>query len=186
MRRAGWVWAGVVAGVGVALVVAGAWAADKPAAEPTGVRVGSAEQAVWSRTTVAAAKTPEEQQALREGTVAMVTGEIVDASCYLQLHKRGPGHVACGAGCIRNGMPIGVLEATGQLSLIVPEEHDPRRGGLVSIREFFADHVGQTATVTGLLVTQQGIRTLFIAGAPLTPAPAPTAARATPSEASGA
>lgn len=136
--------------------------------------VGSSAPPRWTETTLAAAKTPEEQAALKKGTVASVTGEIVDVSCYLQLRKRGPGHIACGAGCIRQGMPIGVLASSGQLTLVVPEEHDPRRGGGVSIREYFADRVGQTATVTGLLTVQGGYRALFVAGAPLTP-PTPPA-----------
>jgi len=135
------------------------------------LRVGSEGQARWTETTINAAKTPDEQAALQQGQVATVTGEIVDVSCYLQLNKRGPGHIACGAGCIRQGMPIGLLTPDEHLYLVIPEEHDPRRGGLVSLREFFADRVGQTATVTGLLVTRQGYRTLFIAGAPLTPPP---------------
>ncbi|MBI4313871.1 MAG: hypothetical protein HY594_03555 [Candidatus Omnitrophica bacterium] len=129
-----------------------------------------AEEVQWTQTTVGAAKTPEEQAILQKGKVATVTGEVVDVSCYLQLGKKGQGHIACGAGCIRNGMPIGLLTEKNELYFVFPEEHDPRRGGTVSIREFFADRVGQPATVTGLLVEQNGHRALFVPGAPLTPA----------------
>lgn len=149
------------------LAASGVWAKDAASS----IIVGSSEEARWSATTTSAAKTPAEQAALQHGRVATVTGEIVDASCYWQLGKRGPSHIACGAGCIRHGQPAGLLDAQGQLTILIAEEHDPRRGGLVSIREFFADRVGQTATVTGLLVEQPGSRTLFIAGAPLTPPP---------------
>lgn len=138
------------------------------------IRVGDPSSTRWSETTVNAAKQPAEQAVLQQGQVASIAGEIVDVSCWLQLGKRGPGHVACGAGCIRNGQPIGLLTDDGQLYLVVAEEHDPRRGGLVSIREFFADRVGQTATVTGMLVTREGYRALYPAGAPLTPTPSKT------------
>ncbi len=140
--------------------------------EPSAIRVGTTEQAHWSDTTAKAAKTAEEQQPLQQGKVATVTGEIVDVSCYLQLNKRGQGHIACGSGCVRNGQPIGLVTADRQLYLIVPEEHDPRRGGLVDIRAFFADHMGQTAMVTGMLVVKDGYRAIFVAGAPLTTTPA--------------
>lgn len=138
-------------------------------AEASALNIGSKEQAQWSETTVKAATSPDQQAVLNQGKVTTVTGEILDASCYLQLDKRGPAHIACGAGCIRRGQPVGVLTDDGQLYLIVAEEHDPRRGGLVSIREYFADRVGQTATVTGLAIERDGTKALFIAGAPLTP-----------------
>lgn len=149
--------------VGVGLAMGGtAGAADE-------LTVGSADQAQWSQTTTTAAKQPDEQAVLQQGRVATVTGEIVDVSCYLQLNKRGPGHIACGAGCLRNNQPIGLLTDDGHVVLVMPEEHDPRRGGLVSIREFFADHVGQRARVTGLVLERDGYRAIFVAGAPLTP-----------------
>lgn len=154
-------------------VMAGAiWGLAATATLASEVRVGSAHEARWTDTTTAAAKTSKEQAVLRQGRVATVTGEIVDVSCYLQLGKRGPAHIACGAGCIRNGQPIGLLADNGRLYLVIAEEHDPRRGGLVSIREFFADRVGQRAAVTGLLLERDGHPTLFIAGSPLTPPPA--------------
>ena len=166
---------GIALSCAFGLLVAGAAAAEETAT----LHVGSSEQARWTETTVNAAKSPDQQAVLQQGKVATVTGEIVDASCYLQLNKQGAAHVACGASCIRHGQPIGLLDGQGQLYLIVPEEHDPRKGGLVSIRDYFADHVGQAATVTGMLTVRQGYRTLFVAGAPLTPA------STTPAAASG-
>ncbi len=158
-------------GGGVALSLAlGLLGTSAPAEEVSALRVGAAEPARWTETTVNAAKSPDQQAVLQRGHATTVTGEIVDTSCYLQLNKRGAAHVACGAACVRHGQPIGLVDGRGQLYLVVPEEHDPRKGGLVSIREYFADHMGQTATVTGMLIERQGYRTVFVAGAPLTPA----------------
>ena len=157
-------WYGTIMMVG--LIMAGPAAAEESSST---VAVGAPAPA-WSETTTKAAKTPDEQATLRRGKPVTVTGEIVDVSCYLQLSKRGPGHVACGAGCLRNGQPIGLLTPNGRLYLVMAEEHDPRRGGTVSVREYFADRVGQTATVTGLVATRGGYYALYVEGAPLTSA----------------
>src|SRR5262245_8953002 len=63
------------------------------------VVLGTAGAAKWSPTTLEAASTDANKKVLAKGKPLSVTGEIVDVSCYLQLGKRGPAHVACGSKC---------------------------------------------------------------------------------------
>ncbi len=123
---------------------------------------GSKDSAKWSATTNEAAATPENKDWLGKGKIETVQGEVVDVSCYLQLGKTGPKHADCGAKCVRNGQPIGLLTADKQLYLVMPEEHHPRRDGQTNIREAFAAAMGQQAKVTGMVQeTPQG-KAIFV------------------------
>lgn len=131
--------------------------------------IGSKDSANWDATTTEAAATPEQKKMLARGKVETITGEVVDVSCYLQLGKRGSAHMDCGKKCILNGQPIGIVDEHDKLTLIIPEEHHPRRDGTVSLREKFAELMGKTVTVTGISSRMKGDRALFVKAAPLTP-----------------
>jgi hypothetical protein len=63
----------------------------------------------------------------------------------------------CGAKCVRNGQPIGILTSSKELYLVIPEEHHPRRDGQTNIRDAFASAMGQQVKVTGMVQqTKQG------------------------------
>jgi hypothetical protein len=79
----------------------------------------------------------------------MVTGEIIDLSCYLQVGKHGGKHRDCGQKCLRNGQPIGLLTKDGTVYLLMEEEHDPRRDGLTNFRQAAIDHMAYVMEVTG-------------------------------------
>ncbi|HTM58596.1 MAG TPA: hypothetical protein VL123_09300 [Candidatus Udaeobacter sp.] len=116
----------------------------------------------WSATTDEAAGTPEQKKTLASGRRATLTGEIVDASCYLQLGKRGAAHVDCGTKCANNGQPLGLLTKTHTLYLLFPEEHHPRRDGQAEIRSTIVPLMGKTVTVTGTSTMINGSRGLFL------------------------
>ena len=128
---------------------------DKPAAT-IGVRPGEA----WSATTVAAGVDHKPQP----GHVVSEVGEIVDFSCYLQLGKHGEAHRACGQKCVQNGNPVGLLTKDGALYMLMPEEHDPRRDGGVSLAAVATDHMGHIVEVNGTEASVNGYNAIFIQG----------------------
>jgi hypothetical protein len=91
----------------------------------------------------------EKSDAAAEKTV---TGEIVDMMCYVDHNAMGDGHgSACGAKCIKNGGPVGIVE-NGKAYLVVGE-HKPMNDEL-------ADSCGKTITLKGKFVERGGIALL--------------------------
>ena len=111
-------------------VSTGTW--DKPAAT-----IGTKPSMPWTATTTAAGVDQKPQP----GKEITVVGEIVDFSCYLQLGKHGEKHRACGQKCVQNGQPIGLLTQKGELYMLMPEEHDPRRDGGVDAKASASEHM---------------------------------------------
>lgn len=116
----------------------------------------------WSATSEEAAATPANKAWLKTGKAVTLTGEVVDLSCYLQLGKKGDAHKACGAKCVANGEPAGLLTKSGKVYMLLAEQHHPRRDGQVSLAAEMADKMGQTITVSGMLMKKGGIPTLYM------------------------
>ncbi len=140
-------------------------AAPAPPAKP--VVHGKAEPAKWTAPPHEAAPTHAHKKVHEGGKVATVTGEVVDVSCYLQLGKRGEAHVACGTKCIANGQPIGVVDADGNLYIVMAEEHHPRRDGQVELKTVLGPLLAKTVTLTGMMTEMKGYRALFVQAAEL-------------------
>ena len=131
----------------------------RPMPMPPATKPGSA---AWSATTMEAASKPENKAWLKKGHAVTLTGEVVDLSCYLQLGKKGEAHKACGAKCVANGEPAGLLTKSGKVYMLMAEQHHPRRDGQVSLAKEMSEQMGQTITVSGMLVKNAGIPTVFI------------------------
>ena len=81
-----------------------------------------------------------------------VTGEVVDMMCYVDHNAMGDSHgSACGAKCIKNGGPVGIVE-NGKAYLVVGE-HKPMNDEL-------ADSCGKTITLKGKFVERGGVAML--------------------------
>ena len=48
----------------------------------------------------------------------VVTGEIVDLSCYTMNSAKGAAHKSCAAQCIQNGGPMGLVTSKGLLYVL--------------------------------------------------------------------
>jgi hypothetical protein len=78
-----------------------------------------------------------------------VTGEIVDMMCYVDHNAVGEEHgKSCGAKCIRNGGPVGIVE--NEKAYLVVGEHKPMNDQL-------ADSCGKTITLKGKAAERGGI-----------------------------
>ena len=127
--------------------------------EPMG-KLGTAPAAPWSATTIGASVDGKPNA----GSVKTVVGEIVDFSCYLEVGKHGEKHRDCAQKCFRAGQPIGLLTSTGDIYMLMEEEHDPRRDGMGTFREAATDHAGHIMEVTGTTSTVKGFNALYVQG----------------------
>lgn len=130
---------------------------EKPAAE-IGKKV-SADQP-WSTTTLASSIMGEPL----EGKAVSAVGEIIDLSCYLQVGKHGDKHKECGQKCARNGQPIGLLTADGEVFMLIDEEHDPRRDGMTEFRKQAIEHMADVVKVHGTLTEVAGQKAIYVTG----------------------
>jgi len=112
-----------------------------------GVAVVSA--VVLSTTAVRAA---EEHAHQDEGSMATVTGEVVDMACYLDHGAQGAKHAGCAKTCIESGLPVGIKAADGKTYLVIGD-HKP-------LNEKLAPLAAKTVTVRGKLTTRDGISLL--------------------------
>jgi len=81
-----------------------------------------------------------------------VTGEVVDMMCYIDHNAMGGDHGSgCGAKCIKNGGPVGIVE-NGKAYLVVGE-HKPMNDEL-------AESCGKTITLKGKMAERGGIAML--------------------------
>lgn len=128
-------------------------------------QAATAQKPAWSSTTMEAAATDANKAVLRGGKVLTVTGEVVDLSCYIQLGKRGEGHKACGAKCVTNGAPVGIVTKENKVYMLVAEQHHPRRDGQLGFAKEYAEKMGTTITVNGILSEYGGIPTIFVEAA---------------------
>ncbi|HWB84569.1 MAG TPA: hypothetical protein VG675_10545 [Bryobacteraceae bacterium] len=128
---------------------------QKPAAT-----IGAKPAEAWSATTVAAGVDHKPQP----GRMVTRVGEIVDFSCYLQLGKHGEAHRSCGQKCVQNNQPVGLLTESGELYMLMPEEHDPRRDGGLDLRPAAVEHMGHIVEVTGTEASHNGYRAIYVHG----------------------
>jgi hypothetical protein len=126
------------------------------------VKIGDKASAKWSSTTIAGATNEDQKAWLAKGKPETVTGELVDVSCYMQLHKTGEKHIDCGSKCVRHNQPAGILTKANELYVVMPEEHDPRRDGQVDIRETMASNMGKQVTASGMVQETKEGKALYI------------------------
>ena len=132
------------------------WNSGKALGEP--VASFGSDTPTWTSTTAAAANRG------LTGNPRTVVGEVVDVSCYMQLGKRGEAHIPCGTDCVKNGAPIGVVDAKNELYMVMAEEHDPRRYGNIALKEAMLPFMAKTVQVSGMVTEREGVKTLYVQG----------------------
>lgn len=78
-----------------------------------------------------------------EGKAVAIQGEAVDLSCYLSHGARGQSHAKCAAICINKWLPIGILS---------------KADAYQRLKKFAA----KTVTVTGVVVSRNGITGVLV------------------------
>jgi len=97
-----------------------------------------------------------EEHAVGASGEQTLTGEVVDAFCYLSHGKEGlgKGHAGCAKKCIEGGLPV-AIKVGDQLYLATMANHEPANKPLAAF-------AGQQVTVHGKLMEQDGQRLIAI------------------------
>jgi hypothetical protein len=85
----------------------------------------------------------------------LVTGEVLDMTCYIASHLSGPDHAKCARDCIRNGSPVGIKAQDGKVYLLSGEPGQ-------SVNAELADYAAKIVTIKGRQTVRDGFAQLQV------------------------
>jgi len=85
----------------------------------------------------------------------LVTGEVLDMTCYIANNSSGPAHAECARVCIRNGSPAGIKTQDGKVYLLTGEPGQ-------SINAELADYAAKIVTIKGRQTVRDGFAQLQV------------------------
>jgi len=85
----------------------------------------------------------------------LVTGEVLDMTCYIASNLSGPEHAECAKVCIRNGEPAGIKTQDGKVYLLTGEPGQ-------SINAKLADYAAKIVTIKGRQTFRDGFAQLQV------------------------
>jgi len=100
----------------------------------------------------AQAATPAPKPTGRDITL---TGTVIDLSCRFSKGSQGPEHLACFEGCVKAGVPIGILGTDGKL--YIPAKHEESQTPML------APYAERQVTVTGKVYQAAGANVIEVA-----------------------
>jgi hypothetical protein len=89
-----------------------------------------------------------------QGQEIVVTGEVLDMTCYIAHNLSGPQHAECAKTCIRKGLPVGLKGEDGKVYLLVGEKQP--------VNAKLADYAAKTVTIRGMETKRQGFALLQV------------------------
>jgi len=90
-----------------------------------------------------------------EAQEILVTGEVLDLTCYIAYNLSGPDHAKCARDCIRSGLPAGIKAQDGKVYLLTGEAGH-------SINAEVADYAAKTVTIKGRQTVRAGFAQLQV------------------------
>jgi hypothetical protein len=85
----------------------------------------------------------------------LVTGEVLDMTCYIAYNLSGPDHAECARVCIRNGLPVGIKAQDGKVYLLTGEPGH-------SVNADLADYAAKVVTIKGRQTVRDGFAQLQV------------------------
>ena len=85
----------------------------------------------------------------------VVTGEVLDMTCYIASNLSGPDHAECARVCIRSGEPAGIKAQDGRVYLLTGEPGH-------SINAEVADYAAKVVTIKGTQTVRDGFAQLQV------------------------
>lgn len=85
----------------------------------------------------------------------IVTGEVLDMTCYIANNSSGPDHAECAKICIKNGSPAGIKAQDGKVYLLTGAPGQ-------SINAELADYAAKIVTVKGRQTVRDGFAQLQV------------------------
>jgi hypothetical protein len=92
---------------------------------------------------------------LTQGQEIIVTGEVLDMTCYIAYNLSGPDHAECARVCIRNGAPAGLKAGDGKVYLLTGQPGE-------SLNARLADLASKIVTIKGKETMRNGFEQLQI------------------------
>src|SRR5215471_515075 len=85
----------------------------------------------------------------------LVTGEVLEMTCYIASNLSGPDHAKCARICIRSGEPAGIKAQDGKVYLLTGEPGH-------SVNAELADYAAQVVTIRGKQTVRDGFAQLQV------------------------
>jgi len=85
----------------------------------------------------------------------LVTGEVLDMTCYIASNLSGPDHAECARVCIRSGEPAGIKAQDGKVYLLTGEPGH-------SVNAELAEYAAQVVTIKGKQTVRDGFAQLQV------------------------
>ena len=85
----------------------------------------------------------------------VVTGEVLDMTCYIAYNLSGPDHAECAKVCIRSGEPAGIKAQDGRVYLLTGEPGH-------SVNAELAEYAAKIVTIKGKQTVRDGFAQLQV------------------------
>ena len=120
-------------------------------------RIGQLAAAILVSASVTALllKWSERRHAVAGAQEVVVTGEVLDMTCYIASNLSGPDHAKCARICIRSGEPAGIKARDGKVYLLTGEPGH-------SVNEELAEYAAQVVTIKGKQTVRDGFAQLQV------------------------
>src|SRR6478752_5637239 len=120
-------------------------------------RIGQLAAAILISASVTALlmKWPERRHPVASAKEIVVTGEVLDMTCYIASNLSGPDHAECARVCIRSGEPAGIKAQDGKVYLLTGEPGH-------SINAEVSDYAAQIVTIKGRQTVRDGFAQLQV------------------------
>ena len=92
---------------------------------------------------------------LAQGQEIIVTGEVLDLTCYIASNLSGPEHAECAKVCIRNGEPAGLKARNGKVYLLTGQPGE-------AVNAKLADFAAKIVTIKGKQSMRDGFAQLQV------------------------
>jgi hypothetical protein len=90
-----------------------------------------------------------------QGQELIVTGEVLDMTCYIASNLSGPDHAECARICIRNGAPAGLKAGNGKVYLLTGQPGQ-------TVNTQLADYAAKIVTIKGKETARDGFAQLQV------------------------
>jgi hypothetical protein len=121
-------------------------------------RIGQLAAAILISATVTALLTKWSERrhpAVASAQEIVVTGEVLDMTCYIAYNLSGPDHAECAKVCIRSGEPAGIKAQDGKVYLLTGEPG-------YSVNTELAEYAAQVITIKGKQTVRDGFAQLQV------------------------
>jgi hypothetical protein len=120
-------------------------------------RIGQLAAAILISASVTALlmKWSERRHAVAGAQEIVVTGEVLDMTCYIASNLSGPDHAKCARICIRSGEPAGIKAQDGKVYLLTGEPGH-------SVNAELAEYAAQVVTIKGKQTVRDGFEQLQV------------------------